>query len=67
MHLHVRTCAPLFHITGTAGRIVLKFSGWLLVRNPVAMRFMQVIGWARARVHKPSPYLKNRFTDCAKI
>ena len=27
VHLHVRTCAPLFHTSGTAGRIVLKFGG----------------------------------------
>ena len=29
VHLHVRTCAPLFRISGTAGRIVLKFGVWL--------------------------------------
>ena len=29
VHLHVRTCAPLFYISVTAERIVLKFSGWL--------------------------------------
>ena len=27
VHLHVRTCAPLFHASGTAGCIVLKFGG----------------------------------------
>ena len=69
VHLHVRTCAPLFCISVIAGRIVLKFDGWLLVRDPVDMRFMRF--WlgtsARAHVHTPSPYLKNRLTDCAKI
>ena len=29
VHLHVRTCVPLFHISGTALRIALKF-GMLL-------------------------------------
>ena len=27
--LHVRTCAPLFRISGTAGRIALKSGVWL--------------------------------------
>ena len=29
VHLHVRTCVSLFHISGTAGQIALKF-GMLL-------------------------------------
>ena len=33
VHLHVRTCAgadvPAFRISGTAGRIALKFGRWL--------------------------------------
>ena len=29
VYLHVRTCAPLFHIFGTAGRIMLNFGEWL--------------------------------------
>ena len=28
VHLHVRTCAPLFHISWTTGRIMLKFGVW---------------------------------------
>ena len=27
--LHVRTCVPIFHVSGTAGRIALKFGAWL--------------------------------------
>ena len=29
VHLHVRTCRPLFHISQTAGRIPFKFCVWL--------------------------------------
>ena len=29
VHLHVRTCTPLFHILETAGRIAFKFCVWL--------------------------------------
>ena len=29
MHLHVRTCTPLFQISQTAGRIAFKFGLWL--------------------------------------
>ena len=29
VHLHVCTCATLFHIFGTAGRIMLNFGEWL--------------------------------------
>ena len=29
VHLHVRACAPLFYISVSAGRVVLKFGGWL--------------------------------------
>ena len=32
MHLHVRTCTPLFHISRTVRRIVLKFGMWLGTR-----------------------------------
>ena len=28
IHLHTRTCAPLFRISGTAGPIMLKFCIW---------------------------------------
>ena len=28
VHLHVRTCTPLLHISQTAGRIVFKFCVW---------------------------------------
>ena len=31
MDLHVRTCASVFNISGTAGRILLKFCPWLLI------------------------------------
>ena len=29
VHLHLRTCTPLFHILQTTGRIVFKFGVWL--------------------------------------
>ena len=29
VYLHVRTCAPIFHISGTARRIGLEFGMWL--------------------------------------
>ena len=29
VHLHVSTCIPLFHFSGTAGWIALKFHVWL--------------------------------------
>ena len=28
-HLHVRMCVPPFYISGTAGRILMKFGAWL--------------------------------------
>ena len=31
VHLHVRTCTPLFHISQTAGRIAFKFCVWLVI------------------------------------
>ena len=47
--LDVRLCAPLFHVSGTAGRIALR-----LVRDPINYVFYGSQGWstsARARVH----------------
>ena len=29
VQMHMRTCAPLFRISGTTGRIALKFGVWL--------------------------------------
>ena len=49
VHLHARTCTPLFHISGTAGRIFLTFGGWLGTQN-LGMRFMQGVGWAPMHV-----------------
>ena len=54
VNLHVRTCVPVFLISGTAGRISLKI--WcaritaeiravaLKIRDPLAMRFEQANG-----------------------
>ena len=41
VHLHVRTCVPLFHISGTVGRIALKFATW--VESSPVMRVIQVM------------------------
>ena len=38
LHLHVHTCAPLFHISGTARRNVLKLG---VIRDRLAMRLIQ--------------------------
>ena len=49
--LHVRTCTPLFHISGTAGRIVLKFGAWQIPIN-LELRTCQKKG-VFARAHVP--------------
>ena len=43
---HVRTCAPLFLISGTAGHIALKL---VVVRRPLTMRFTQNEGYLHDR------------------
>ena len=40
VHLHARTCAPLFHSSGNTGRFVLKFS---VLADPLIMRCNKVI------------------------
>ena len=35
MHLHVRTCTPLFPISHTVWRIVLKFGVWLGIHSMI--------------------------------
>ena len=55
--------APLFHISGTAGRIVLKFVGWLLVRDLYSSYAFYASYWlgisVRAHMHNLSPYLRS--------
>ena len=66
--LHMRTCAPLFHISGPAGRIVLKFGGCLGTQYSYSFYASHRLGASvRAHVHTQSPYLRNRLADCAKI
>ena len=47
VNLHLCTCTPLFHITGTGGCIMLKY-GELI--NPLTRRFTQLIGTGYLRV-----------------
>ena len=63
----LRTCTPHFCISGTAWPIVFKFGVWV---GAITYVLSTSNGWctsARAHVHTPPPYLKNRLTDCAKI
>ena len=48
VQMHVRTFAPLFRISGTAGRIALKF--WSAVRDPSVRRFREVNGGVQVHV-----------------
>ena len=50
-HLHVHTCEPLFRISGTTGRIALKF-GVLL--DPLTMHFTHAISGGYIQVRKCS-------------
>ena len=59
---------PRFRISGTAGRIALKFDVWLEANNNEVLCTSQ--GWAtsaRAQVLTPFLYLGNGWTDCAEI
>ena len=67
----MRTCAgadvPLFHFSGTVGRIAPKFGVWLetyqLFYNSLGLG---TYAWARADV-PAFPYLGSSQTDCAEI
>ena len=54
MHLHVRTCSPLFHISRTVWRIVLKFVVWLGAHST---SLTQVRCGAHLHVHTCTPLL----------
>ena len=43
VHLHVLTCVHVFHISGSSGRIILKYGVML---EPLAMRFAQAMSRA---------------------
>ena len=47
IQVHVRTCAPLFRVSGTAGRIAQNLV--CVVREPLAMRFTPSGGYAHER------------------
>ena len=65
---YICTCLPLFRISGTAGRIALKF--WHVVTRPVSYAVNAKQWWgASARVHvrAPFPYIVNGWKDLAEI
>ena len=37
VHLYVRPCVLLFRISGTAGKIAVKFSAWLETHQPYVL------------------------------
>ena len=72
VHLHVRTCAPLFRncsaccFSVTVGPIALKFCTW----ESISYRLCSSHGWgisARAHVHTALLYLTNDSADCVQI
>ena len=50
VQLHVRTCATLFRISGTAGRIALKFGVWLWDQQQCVLYVLRAKHIARAQV-----------------
>ena len=56
MHLHVRTCTTLFHISRTVWRFGLKFS--VLARNPFDQSYTSQMWVAPARAHVHTPFAR---------
>ena len=58
----MRTCVLLFDISGTAGRIALKFS--VLLPSPdLNVFFLQAMGGARSHVRIALPFRDRSFND----
>ena len=67
MHLHVRTCPPLFHISQTAWRIVFRFGVWLRTHQIRALQKSEMgCICTCARAH-PFPNLANGLEDCVEM
>ena len=75
VHLHVRTCVPLFYKCSACcysvmvGPIVLKF-GMHLGTESISYSLCSSHGWgisARAHVHTALVYLRNGSADCVQI
>ena len=50
LYMHVHTCRPRFRISGTAGRIVLKFGAWLWTSYQ-SMHFMHTTSGLYSYLH----------------
>ena len=70
VHLHVRTCVPLFGTSGTAGG-TQKFDAWLETHQLCVLRYKFACSFADAPhpwfVCTPFPYLGDGWTHCPEV